>query len=124
MIAVLQSERSKILKSNGLLAPTNNTATTANTIKNNTTTTAIDVYPNPAIDHVNIAFSRAGKGETTIRITGVTGNTKIEQTINHLSDPRVESVSLDLTKLPDGIYAVEIIQNLKRTVKKIVKIRE
>jgi hypothetical protein len=125
MRGILHHERIKILTSTGLSTPANRTAvTTVNTVKNGTTTTAIDVFPNPMVDYMKVSFPKLEVGKTIIQLFDVTGALKKVHTIDHLSDPKVENVNLDVHELSNGVYIVIVTQDSKQMIQKVMKIQE
>jgi aryl-phospho-beta-D-glucosidase BglC (GH1 family) len=78
-------------------------------------TQVISVYPVPAHDHIVVTIPAGHKQKSVIsvydmhgkvQLTGVTGAT---------------TYNMDVSKLPPGIYIVQIVNGDKKTVKKIVK---
>jgi ELWxxDGT repeat protein len=66
---------------------------------------SLQVYPNPAIDKINISFNRGSFN--SISIYGISGNIVSNQEIK----AEENNVSLDISHIPSGIYFVKLISN-------------
>jgi hypothetical protein len=77
------------------------------------------VFPNPVVDVVKVAFPLRNQGRNvSIELFDVKG-----QIIEHIGKEAVtsETVPLDLTNLPDGVYLLKIIDGTQVMTKKLVK---
>lgn len=79
----------------------------------------IELYPNPALDYMNLILSEKIKGDTQINITDVTG--RIIQTVHYNLTGKKENVILDVKSLSQGLYFVKIISPEGDAVKRFVK---
>jgi hypothetical protein len=70
-----------------------------------------NLFPNPANSKVSIE----GQGITAVRLTNCYGQVVMEK-----ANESIDSMALDLTELPIGIYVVEIISSSKRSIKQLV----
>src|SRR5690349_2626412 len=73
-------------------------------------TSNVSIYPNPAIDHVEIAVRFAGT--SSLDVFDSEGEAALKTTVNGEG-----TISLDLNNRPSGIYHV-IVQNGTQTVTK------
>jgi PKD repeat protein len=69
------------------------------------------LYPNPANSIVTIE----GQNITAVRLTNCIGQVVMEKAC-----VSVESMTLDLTELPIGIYIIEVVASSYRTIKQLV----
>ncbi|MBX7107544.1 MAG: T9SS type A sorting domain-containing protein [Chitinophagales bacterium] len=76
------------------------------------------VYPNPSngILHVTLQVAEAG---TLLRLKNVVGTTVMEQQVENAAGQ--QEVSLDLSKQPDGVYFVELVNDKGSVMRKVVK---
>lgn len=80
---------------------------------------SLSLYPNPATGAVNIEFNTVKDGNATIRLSDVTGKevfTKLENNINGRYTRQY-----DVSKLPAGIYLLEIDDGEYTTSRKLIK---
>ena len=89
------------------------TSTAIKEIKNN----AISVYPNPALDEINISFF--SNEISSIKIRDITGNVIITEQIKLLSGFSVKKV--DIKNLSKGIYFLELTTKNNTIYKKFIK---
>jgi hypothetical protein len=64
------------------------------------------VYPNPALNSLNLVISLPAPEKVDIAITGVTGNVLKQQTLNAAAGDN--SSTIDISKLPRGTYFVKL----------------
>lgn len=64
----------------------------------------LNVFPNPAMNFINIPFAQGFEAPATVRIIDLNGATVIE-----LSREAYEDVSVDVGSLTDGMYMVKVI---------------
>lgn len=74
------------------------------------------LYPNPAYSQVQIRFSQAIKGTVKVSLKEISGKIVKSWTLNLLN----EHESIDLQDVKAGFYFMEIAQNGKKVVKKLV----
>lgn len=72
---------------------------------------SINVYPNPTTEKINITTSKAN---FNYKLTALQGNNLLEG--NSISN----TIIIDVSKLPKGLYLLNIIQNGKNVIKKII----
>jgi hypothetical protein len=65
----------------------------------------IGLYPNPAWKDARISFD-ASAGEISLRIFNMTGECVME-----IYDIRISPYTMDISKLPQGIYLIEVTGN-------------
>ena len=70
-----------------------------------------NLFPNPANSKVSIE----GQGITSVRLTNCYGQVVMEKAC----EP-ADSMTLDLTELPIGIYIIEVVASSYRTIKQLV----
>ncbi|TAE50837.1 MAG: T9SS C-terminal target domain-containing protein, partial [Cytophagales bacterium] len=69
------------------------------------------VYPNPTTEKINITTSKAN---FNYKLTALQGNNLLEG--NSISN----TITIDVSTLPKGLYLLNIIQNGKNVIKKII----
>jgi C-terminal processing protease CtpA/Prc len=69
---------------------------------------ALEVFPNPAVDVVNITFEGGIKAETSILVLDVQGKEVLRQQVNE--NPEQFNMQLDLSKLASGVYLISVLQ--------------
>ena len=79
----------------------------------------VRLYPNPTENDVNLSVNNAVSGNINIRILNMTGSVVKQIASNKLAGPHTENISVG--ELSPGIYFVEVIQNNKRALKRMVK---
>ncbi|WP_341843244.1 M60 family metallopeptidase [Chitinophaga caseinilytica] len=76
----------------------------------------IKVYPNPTGSYVNVTLNGEGKRPVELRMTDITG------TLLHARKALGgETIQLDLSKQPPGMYFVHILSKLGVITKKVIK---
>lgn len=80
---------------------------------------SIKVFPNPAIESINISLGEKSASGTMIKIFDLTGKSCISQTLS------TESIATDISvkDLQPGLYTIEVILNDVRYHTKFVKIK-
>ena len=83
----------------------------------------IKVYPNPAVDHVNIAYSTLQEGKIKFELFDLLGN-KLMPDIEKYSGISKRVFELNLSNFDSGIYLLRILSEKTRIINthKIVKI--
>lgn len=74
------------------------------------------IYPNPANDRVIISCNGQAAGIVQVRLFSATGNLLTEQ----VSKAPVKNISLDLKRLPDGIYFLSVLSLSGQINRKLV----
>lgn len=78
---------------------------------------AVKIYPNPAVNIVNIDFiSGLSLVNTTIDLMTSQGSSVKRVTLND----RCKSFSLDVTNIPSGLYLIKVASKDSKVIKKIV----
>jgi hypothetical protein len=76
----------------------------------------LSVYPNPAVDVLNIMLYMNGE-KTDLKVYNTIGKTVYQKTIEQARSYRTK---LNISDLPKGIYFVEALSNQEKIVKKLV----
>ncbi len=78
--------------------------------------TGITVYPNPASNYITVASkSNATEGTTTIQLFSATGQLLLKKTMNSNTE------SFGITKYPNGMYYLQLLNNNKfSSIQKII----
>lgn len=79
----------------------------------------ITVFPNPASHSINISFEQYKKGNMTIHITGIGGNTI--KTMTHYTAEGKTSLSIEVSTLPAGTYMLSVISENGTMHQKFIK---
>lgn len=82
-------------------------------------TNSMSVFPSPATDMINVKFASNTVGDVEIRLIDLTGRQVASHSFVKEKDHFETQVSLG--NLNNGVYFVEIINNGKRAVKRIIK---
>jgi len=104
-------------KSNGQKVDTLSGTTTVAHL--NGFTNSIDLYPNPALNKVNIVYALEQNASVSIAITDITGNVIMKDADNKVTGKHEQS--FDISNLAKGIYFVQITINNSKKVLKLVK---
>lgn len=80
---------------------------TSGQMKDGTKITAMDLYPNPASDAVNLKFTASGEVPFSVNISNVLGQTIYGNKM--VSQPGINTQRIDLQSLVDGNYVVQIV---------------
>jgi hypothetical protein len=80
----------------------------------------IRVLPNPASDHINLSFVPKYSGSSKIIISALDGKRLIEIDYGLTQAGNKYLKRIDMSKLANGIYVVQVINGAKMTTKKIV----
>ena len=80
----------------------------------------IRVLPNPASDHINLSFVPKYSGSSKIIISALDGKRLIEIDYGLTQASNKYLKRIDMSKLANGIYVVQVINGAKMTTKKIV----
>ena len=71
------------------------------------------VFPNPCIDQFNLDLGKGGSA--SLRILDMSGKERL--TVTEVN----QKTQLDLSELSSGIYFLEVIQDNRRTISKLIK---
>ena len=115
---------------NGRVANTDNLPTISTETVQQTSSSALDgsdlqmsIYPNPVTDELTLKyFSDQDGGELNINVVDMQGLLQLNQKVTTTLGLNV--ISLDLTKLKEGIYTLKTLQGNKLTTQKINKLVE
>ncbi|MBL7897280.1 MAG: T9SS type A sorting domain-containing protein, partial [Crocinitomicaceae bacterium] len=77
------------------------------------------VYPNPAVDAVNVSLSLNASENTVINVLDLTG--KVVKTINLGDVNGSKTVAVSLDEMNSGVYFIELVNQNGRQVEKFVK---
>lgn len=77
--------------------------------------TGLSVFPNPAIDFINIKLSGIKVNETTISLMDITGKVILQKEIN------VNNTKIDISTFNKGVYLLKLQQDGQSLIKKIIK---
>ncbi len=77
------------------------------------------VYPNPAVDAVNVSLSLNASENTVINVLDLTG--KVVKTINLGEVNGSKTVAVSLEEMNSGVYFIELVNQNGRQVEKFVK---
>ncbi|RYZ46209.1 MAG: T9SS type A sorting domain-containing protein, partial [Sphingobacteriales bacterium] len=92
---------------------------TSETAAGNDWAASVKLYPNPAKNYINVAFSNNEEGDINIRILNVAGQVMSKTNFNKEAGSMTEAI--DLSFLQTGLYLVEVMQGRQKTVKTIFK---
>lgn len=81
--------------------------------------TSIDLYPNPVKEQLTLAIDTKENVDASVRLTNISGQEVINQTIGSFSGN--STTSIDLTNVAKGVYFVNVRLNDKNVVYKIIK---
>ncbi|MBN4065773.1 T9SS type A sorting domain-containing protein [Candidatus Amoebophilus asiaticus] len=79
-----------------------------------------NIYPNPAIDYVNISWKDLGISDFTIRLTNILGSEILTIKSDELT-PNTTLKRLDITTFPNGVYFISIDNQHSKVIKKFIK---
>lgn len=82
--------------------------------------TTFNAYPNPATEILNLDIASVQNGVVTCNVIDLTG--KLISTKPIQTGPSGSFTRLDLSALPKGIYAVQLINEQGSITKRIVKL--
>jgi len=83
-------------------------------------THSMNIYPNPASNQINISFVPEVTGKSRIVVYTSDGKKTMEVNNGRTETGRSYIRNLDVSKLPNGVYLVQLWSDDKVTVKKIV----
>ncbi len=76
------------------------------------------VYPNPSNGKFMVEFELAQSNDVTIRIMTTVGKILYQRELGHVGG--TQSVEVDLTKQPAGVYLIEVLSNSQSSINRIV----
>jgi len=82
------------------------------------TSFSMNVTPNPATSQVVLNYQTSGKNDSHVRVLNVAG---VEVTTLDLGTKSSGNVTIPVSKLPAGIYMVELTSGDKKTTQRLVK---
>ena len=77
------------------------------------------VYPNPTSGDISINIQKDDLKDASFTLTNTNGQIIYQNTADHLAHSYTKI--LDLSKLPAGVYMLEVMVDGERIVKKILK---
>ncbi len=93
------------------------TATAINTISTNYA--GLNIFPNPARGRVNVYYQTTAPSATTIRLTNLLSAT-MPVLIQRADNAGDQTLALDVSQLPAGIYFLSVTANSKTTTQKVI----
>ncbi len=78
-------------------------------ISNTTPIQFMEIYPNPAYDHVYIKLPAALNGNANIEVIDITGKTVYSRNLS--LSPSINTINLNLSSLEEGVYFVQLHHN-------------
>jgi hypothetical protein len=81
---------------------------------------AIDLYPNPATNSLTVSFVPAITGNSKIELLTIDGKKILEINNGIAKSGKKYYKKIDVTKLVSGVYLVQLTNNNKLTIKKII----
>ena len=103
----------------GMMARTPGSGIATDTEAATTGEPELRVFPNPAIDHVQLELTSDYAGPVEISVTDVTGRRVLQQRVDKTADVHVQR--LDVSRLPAGMYHVRLIGGDRQSVQPFVK---
>jgi hypothetical protein len=85
-----------------------------------TTEGAIELYPNPATNSLTVSFVPAITGNSKIALLTIDGKKILEINNGIAKSGKKYYKKIDVTKLVSGVYLVQLTNNNKLTIKKII----
>ena len=82
------------------------------------TSSAINVYPNPTSANINIEFSSVAKGNASVTVQDISGRIVTSQAVSVTEG--VNKTQLDLSHIAKGIYMLNVISTEGNSKVKIV----
>jgi hypothetical protein len=83
---------------------------------------SFSIYPNPAVEQVNMSFNMEQSGNIDIQIFNINGQKIISKSYNNLQKGQ-NSLTLPISSLDTGIYQVQLMSDSYSTVKSLQIIR-
>ncbi len=88
-------------------------------IEENTASIALNVYPNPASDAVNVSFTLTSASDVVINVTDLSGKVVATKSVANAS-VGTQNVELNTQTLSAGVYTVNFVSNNGISTKKLV----
>jgi len=89
------------------------------TVEENTISTGIVAYPNPANENVNIVYSVSQTSNVSINVTSITGDVVFNKNVGTVEAGEYNE-NIDVTKLANGVYFYTLTVNGNQMTKKLV----
>jgi hypothetical protein len=96
-----------------------NISNTAITGVEETVVSEFSIYPNPAVDVVNVSLNLTETSKVNIQVVNNLGQTVILRNLGELTGTSINQV--DISSLASGVYMMNIVVNGNVTVKQFVK---
>ena len=80
----------------------------------------MDVYPNPSTDNIRLSVVPAITGRSKITLLTIDGKTVLEINNGVTEAGRNYVKNIDVSKLPSGMYIIQLITGYKTTIKKVI----
>ncbi len=80
---------------------------------------APEIAPNPASDRISINYPPMAKGKTTVRLFSALGSEAVGYAVNY----RTYDVEVDVSRLPNGTYFLQMLDGKRKFGKKILVLR-
>ncbi len=75
---------------------------------------ALHIYPNPAVDEIYIRGRQAFSGRTQLRITNISGRQVLLKVNDEIGNSANNPLRLDVSSLSDGLYFIELKDGVRR----------
>ena len=118
LIAQGEKPSTQLSKENGftfIAIPVPGTPTGQNEIENQI---PLGVYPNPSTGNVTLEMNLKNSGNGIVKITDITGKNVLEQNVVTVSS--LNTISLNIENLTDGIYLIQYLGKQNSKVQKVV----
>ncbi len=89
-----------------------------NAVNNISEVTGVSVYPNPAVNEINVDFNSNIAFNGTVKIMDLSGKTLIQKSINALEG--LNNVSFETSNVSNGIYLVVMSSNKGQFSQKVI----
>jgi len=86
--------------------------------ENNLTVESLRFYPNPSDGRFDLSFNLSSKGKTVVRVVNISGQEVFQDTLGDFSGTYEKRI--DISQNPKGIYFLQVEQDSKVMMKKIV----
>lgn len=89
------------------------------TVEENTISTGITAFPNPANENVNIVYSVSKTSDVSINVTSITGDVVYNKNVGTVEAGEYNE-NIDVTKLANGVYFYTLTVDGNQITKKLV----
>ncbi len=107
---------------NNKIGSESHSGSSANDVANSTSLSNVSVFPNPTDENITVQFPVEKSGAVRLSVKDMLGRVVVEPS-EETFQSGMASKSLSLGTLPQGVYFVELQQQSRRTVMKVVKQR-